>query len=78
MEEFRSCIVDRFVITIINRKEVVSSDFCHSNDGIRLTDDARKKLLQKWEHYLDTTNIVHPLYEKTISVRILFYEQARF
>ena len=78
VEEFRSCIVDRFVITIINRKEVVSSDFCHSNDGIRLTDDARKKLLQKWEHYLDTTNIVHPLYGKTISVRILFYEQARF
>ena len=78
VEEFRACIVDRFVITIINRKEVVSSDFCHDPSGIRLTEDGRKKLLQKWEKYLDTTSVVHLLYNKNISLRVLFYEQAQF
>lgn len=77
VEEFRACVVDRFVITIINRKEVVSSDFYHDNAGIRLTDDARQKLLQKWESYLDTTTVVHHLYNKTFTLRVLFYEQAQ-
>lgn len=77
VEEFRACIVDRFVITIVNRKEVVSSDFEHNNDGIRLTDEARKKLLKKWEQYLDNTVVRHKLYDKDLSFRILFYEQAQ-
>lgn len=77
VEEFRACIVDRFVITVINRKEVVPSDFEHNNDGIRLTKDARKKLLQKWEQYLDTTFVQHRLYDKKLSLKTLFYEQAQ-
>lgn len=78
VEEFRSCIVDRFVITIVNRKEVVASDFVHDNDGIYLTDEAKRKLLQKWDNYLDTTFVVHPLYDKKLSLRLLFYEQAQY
>lgn len=77
VEEFRSCIVDRFVITIVNRKEVLSSDFVHDNDGIKLSDEARRRLLQKWENYLDTTFVQHRLYDKKLSLKILFYEQAQ-
>ena len=76
VEEFRSCVVDRFVIAIINRKEVVSSDFRHDNDGIRLSDDAKKRLFSKWEQYLDDTEVTHMLYDKKLSLRCLFYEQA--
>lgn len=77
IEEFRACIIDRFVISIINRKEIVSTDFEHGNDGIRLIDTARKKLLQKWEIYLDSTFVQHRLYDKKLSLRVLFYEQAQ-
>lgn len=76
VEEFRSCVVDRFVITIINRKEVTSSDFCHDNDGIRLSDDTKRRLFDKWENYLDSTVVKHELYDKELSLRCLFYEQA--
>lgn len=77
VEEFRACIVDRFVISIINRKEVVLSDFLNENGKIRLNDDKRKILLQKWTEYLNHTMVKHRLYDKEISLKILMYEQAQ-
>lgn len=78
MEEFRSCIVDRFVITLINRKEVSSSDFEHNVDGIRLTDEARHALMGKWDVYLSNTKVVHKYCNQQFSLRVLIYEQAQF
>ena len=77
VEEFRACIVDRFVISAVNRKEIVAADFISDTDGIRLTDSARRKVLQKWEQYLDTTTVTHKLYDKKLSLRVLAYEQAQ-
>lgn len=77
VEEFRACMVDRFVITIVNRQEVLSSDFESNTDGIKLTDNVRKKLLQKWEHYLDNTFVQHKPHDKKLSLQVLFYEQAQ-
>ena len=77
VEEFRSCVVDRFIITLINRKEIISSDFISDTQGIRLSDDARKKIFQKWENYLDNTVVHYKLYDKKLSLRIVVYEQAQ-
>lgn len=77
VEEFRSCVVDRFVITVVNRKEIVSEDFEENVHGIRLTDDGRRKLLQKWDNYLMTTEVSHKLYDKKLSLKLLSYEQAQ-
>lgn len=77
MEEFRSCIVDRFVITMINRKEIISSDFEHNVDGIKITEDAKHTLVPKWDSYLDNTKVFHKFYNQEFTLRILVYEQAR-
>ena len=77
VEEFRSCIVDRFVITLINRKEVTSLDFEHNVDGIKLKDESRKRLLEKWEIFLQNTKVKHKLYDKEYSIKVVIYEQAK-
>lgn len=78
MEEFRACIVDRFVITLVNRKEVKSTDFYNDNGQIRICDDVRKKLLVKWDDFLNKTVVHHKLYDKDVSYKILVYEQAQY
>lgn len=66
IEEFRACIVDRFVLTIVNRKEVCFDDFINDNGRILLTDNARKNLLVKWDNYLNHTVVKHQLYGKDV------------
>lgn len=78
IEEFRACIVDRFVLTIVNRKEVCFDDFINDNGRILLTDNARKNLLVKWDNYLNHTVVKHQLYGKDVSFKMLVYEQAQF
>lgn len=78
MEEFRACIVDRFVLTIVNRGEVKASDFEYDNGCIRLSETARKKLLMKWDSFLNKTVVRHKLYGKDVSYKILVYEQAQY
>ncbi len=77
VEEFRAYVVDKFVITIVNRKQVKASDFINENGKIILTDDARKKLIGIWDAYLNTTMVHHDLYNKDMSLKILVYEQAQ-
>lgn len=78
IEEFRACIVDRFVLTIVNRQEVKSCDFYNDNGQIRLTDDVRKKLLLKWNDFLNKTEVHHKLYNEKVSYKVLIYEQALY
>ena len=50
MEEFRPLIADRFVMTLLNRKEVRDSDFAHlPGDVVELKDDARRTVLNAWQ-----------------------------
>lgn len=77
VEEFRSCVVDRFVLNLLNRQEIVSADFELTVEGIRLTDKARKKVLQKWENYLRNTYVHFSLYDKDVLLCLVPYEQAQ-
>lgn len=77
VEEFRSCVVDRFVITILNRKEIEFTDFEDTTEGFKLTKDGKKKLFTKWEHYLNNTEINHKLYDKKLTLKLIIYEQAQ-
>lgn len=77
VEEFRACIVDKFVITIANRKQVQGKDFINDNGKIRLTDDSRKKLIKLWDEYLNTRIIHHDLFNKDMPLKVLVYEQAQ-
>lgn len=76
LEEFRSSIIDKFVITIINRKQITSKDFEEKEKGILLTDNGRKKLFGIWEEY-KKTEILHKYYNKKIEIKLLPYIQSQ-
>lgn len=75
-EEFRSCIVDRFLISEINLKKITSKDFVEDEGGIRFKDKSVSKFLNRWEEY-KKTEIVHPLYKKKMEIKVVPYVQAQ-
>lgn len=76
MEELRAPVVDRFVITLINQKQVKNKDFVKSEDGaVRFTDDARKNILSLWQEK-KKTEITHPYLKEKIKWGLVPYVQA--
>lgn len=50
MEEFRPVLADRLVLSLINRKQVVESDFLVADNGaVLLKDNCRKTVLTAWQ-----------------------------
>ena len=50
MEEFRPVLADRLVLSLINRKQVVESDFLIADNGaVLLKDNCRKAVLTAWQ-----------------------------
>lgn len=76
MEELRPCLADRFVLTLINTQVVQAKDFEKTEDGaVRMTDDARKKLLKAWQERKQEV-ITHPFLEEKIPWGLVPYVQA--
>ena len=51
VEEFRACIVDKFIITMINRRQLTGDDFQKDAAGIKLKHASLQRVLQEWEKY---------------------------
>lgn len=76
LEEFRASWADRFVLTLINRRQVQLSDFITEASGaVRLTDDARKSLLAAYQERKQT-EINHPYLEELVPIGLLPHCQA--
>lgn len=76
LEEFRAPWADRFVLTLINRKQIQLSDFISEASGaVRLTDDARKAVLTAWQERKQT-EIKHPYLDETVPIGLLPHCQA--
>lgn len=76
MEELRPLIADRFVLKIINRKQINSNDFIiKENEAVLLTDDARRNFLQLWQEEKQQT-IMHPFLKEKISWGLIPHIQA--
>jgi CRISPR-associated protein Cas1 len=76
IEEFRSVIADRFVITLINRKEIKPEDFEKAASGaVILKDAARKNFLNAWQEHKNET-ITHPFLKEKIEWGLVPYTQA--
>ena len=76
MEELRPCIADRFVLTLINNRTVVSSDFVvQENGAVLLTGEARKKVQKAWQMHKQEC-IVHPYLKEKIMWGLVPYAQA--
>lgn len=76
MEELRSTYADRFVLTLINRKEVKAADFITKENGaVLLTDDGRKTILNAWWKR-KKEQLTHPYLEEKIEWGLVPYVQA--
>ncbi len=77
LEEFRSFFADRLVLSLINLKQVVPSDFEFSRDGaVKMSDKARKTLLTAWQER-KREEILHPFVNEKIKFGLLPFLQAR-
>ena len=76
MEEFRSILADRLVLTLINNREVRSDDFEKKENGaVLLSDKARKALLSAWQRKKQDT-FLHPYLKEKIPWGLAPYVQA--
>jgi len=76
LEEFRASWADRFVLTLINRKQIQLNDFISEASGaVRLTDEARKTLLTAWQERKQV-EIMHPYLEEQVPIGLLPHCQA--
>ena len=76
MEELKAYLGDRFVLSLINRKQVSPNDFITQGEsGVIMTDNCRKIVLTAWQNRKKET-IVHPYLEEKITIGLLPYVQA--
>lgn len=76
MEEFRAYMVDRFVLSLINRKMVNANDFYQKENGaVFLTNEARKTFLTAWQARKKEV-ILHPFLKEKVQEGLLPYMQA--
>ena len=76
VEEFRAAWADRFVLTLINRRQLSEKDFITEASGaVRLTDDARKQLLVAYQERKQD-ELLHPYLEEKVPIGLLPHCQA--
>ncbi|MBR6835885.1 MAG: CRISPR-associated endonuclease Cas1 [Oscillospiraceae bacterium] len=76
MEEFRAPLCDRFVLSLINRKQVTKDDFTKDDDGnIILSDKCRRTVISEWQTRKKTEVYVEEVNEK-IEIGLIPFVQA--
>lgn len=76
VEEFRAVIVDSVVLTAINTRMLQDSDFVEEMGSFRLSPDARRDFLSKFEERLNS-QITHPVFGYRVTYRRCLELQAR-
>lgn len=75
-EELRAVMVDRFVLSMINKKVIKGSDFEIQDSGaVLLKEDARKTLLQQWQ-MKKNEELTHPYLKEKMKWGLIPYSQA--
>lgn len=76
IEELRAYMCDRFVISLINRKQISDSGFIKKeNGGIIMADDTKKIFLSAWQKRKQDI-IEHPFLNEKIEFGLIPYVQA--
>lgn len=76
MEELRSVMADRFVLNLINRKQMQADDFrVKENSACLLTDEGRKKFFRLWQEQKEVM-IEHPFLKEKIKWGLLPHVQS--
>lgn len=76
LEEFRAPFVDRFVLTMINKKVVSEASFYTKENGaVLLTDTARAEFLTQWQKK-KSEEIIHPYLKEKVQWGMIPFVQA--
>ena len=76
MEELRGVMADRFVLTLINKRQVRSGGFTQKENGaVIMDDDTRKQFLTMWQAKKQEV-ITHPFLNEKIEWGMVPYTQA--
>lgn len=76
VEELRAYLGDRFVLSLINRKQISASDFLYQGErGVVLTDNGRKTFLTAWQTRKKEM-VTHPFLQEKIPIGLIPYAQA--
>lgn len=76
IEELRAYMGDRFVLSLINRRQLISKDFLYQGDqGVLLTDEGRRKFLTAWQ-IRKKDEVMHPYLNEKVNIGLLPYAQA--
>lgn len=76
LEEFRSPFCDRFVLTLINNRQVTAENFTEKENGAFLMDDdTRKAVLTAWQKRKQE-EVIHPYLNEKIAWGMIPYSQA--
>lgn len=76
VEELRAYLGDRFVLSLINRRQITPHDFIYQGEkGVQLTDNGRRTFLTAWQNRKKET-LVHPFLNEKIPVGLIPHAQA--
>ena len=76
IEELRSVVADRFVLSLINKRIICGKNFAYKENGaVLMDDDLRKKVLVEWQNKKKET-ITHPYLKEKIEWGMVPYAQA--
>jgi len=76
MEELRPALADRFVLSMINRKEINKDGFFTKENGaVEMTDSTRKSIITAWQNK-KMEEIRHPYLDEKLEWGVVPYVQA--
>lgn len=76
MEEMRSCIADRFVLSLINNQVLTQSNFEQKADGaVYLSKSGRSLFLSQWQRY-KSEEILHPVFQEKMAIGMIPLAQS--
>lgn len=77
MEELRTVLADRLVLTLVNRGQLKPDDFIDRPGGaIHLTEDARKTVLAAYQKRKQE-EVMHPIVGSKVPIGLIAHVQAR-
>jgi CRISPR-associated protein Cas1 len=77
MEELRPVLADRLALSLINRRQLAAGDFIvEEAGGVRLTDEARKRVLVGWQERKHD-ELRHPFLGETVALGLVAHVQAQ-
>lgn len=76
MEEMRAVMVDRFVLTMINNRQIIEEHFRISENGaVEFTNEGKKKFIIAWQEH-KREQITHPYLQEKICWGLVLHVQA--